>query len=65
MQWLLIDFLGYINEWEREIASTPGLTKKEKQKLGLNRETVQGMKITGTIKATMIIHVLYTNIYMH
>ena len=48
-QWLLNDFLGYLDEWEREMAGTPGLSQKEKQKLGLSRETVQGLKITGTI----------------
>ena len=34
---------------EREIAGLPGLEKEEKLKLGLSRETLQGLRITGEI----------------
>ncbi len=47
LQWLTDDFLGYLAEWEKEIAETQGLKTKEKQRLGLSRETVQGLRITG------------------
>ena len=32
-----------------EIAGLPGLEKKEKQKLDLSRETLEGLRITGEI----------------
>ena len=46
-QWLVNDFLGYLTEWETEIAALPGLKQNEKQKLMLSRETMEGLKITG------------------
>ena len=41
------DFLGYLDEWENEISMIPGLRQKEKAKLGLSRETLEGVRITG------------------
>ena len=32
-QWLITDFLGYLGEWEEEIAGVPSLTQEERQKL--------------------------------
>ena len=48
-QWLFNDFLGYLGEWEAEIAEVPGLKEKERQKLCLSRETMESLKITGMI----------------
>ena len=45
LQWLLIDFLGYLAEREDEVASVPGLQQSERQKLTLSRETMDGLKI--------------------
>lgn len=46
-QWLSNDFLGYLREWEDEIAAVPNLKQKEKRKLGLSLETLEGLTITG------------------
>ena len=32
-QWLITDFLGYLGEWEEEIAWVPSLSQEERQKL--------------------------------
>ena len=47
MQWLSGTFLGYLEEWEKEIKKVPGLTATEQNKLLLSRETRQGLRITG------------------
>ena len=44
----LVDFLGYLSAWEREVEAMPVLTKKEKQQMMLSRETREGLRITGT-----------------
>ena len=46
-QWLSKDFLGYLTEWETEVASLPGVKPAEKQKLTLSSEMMDGVKITG------------------
>jgi len=46
MQWLSGDFLGYLDEWEQEIASIPGLKKSEQQRMCLSAQTCEGMRIT-------------------
>ena len=47
MQWLSGDFLEYLDEWEQEISSIPGLTKSEQQRMCLSAQTREGMRITG------------------
>ena len=47
LQWLCNDFIGYLAEWESEVASMAGLKQGERQKLTLSRETMDGLKITG------------------
>ena len=46
-QWLQNDFLGYLTEWEEEVALIPGMKQSERQKLSLSRDTIVGLKITG------------------
>ena len=46
LQWLKNDFLMYLTEWAEEDTSS-GVSKKEKQKLCLSRETMDGLRITG------------------
>ena len=46
-QWLNDEFLGYLAEWEEEVKSQPGIDAKEKQRMWLSRETVEGLRMTG------------------
>ena len=50
MQWLHSDFMEYLDDWEREVNSLPGLKKGEKLKRCLSRETLLGLRITGLSK---------------
>ena len=63
-QWLLNDFLGYLGEWEVEIAEVPGLDQKEQQKLCLSRETMEGLKITGMIPWPVVSYAIFCFILM-
>ena len=47
IQWLTDVFLAYLNEWQKEVNSTPELTKTEMKKKCLSRETLEGLSITG------------------
>ena len=49
-QWLATDFLGYLDSWEKEVADQPGIERKEKQRMCLSKETLQGLRITGKCK---------------
>ena len=49
MQWLSTTFLNYLDEWEKEAKSMPGMTTDHKNRLLLSRETHQGLKITGEL----------------
>uniref|UniRef100_A0A1X7UZK1 Transposable element P transposase-like GTP-binding insertion domain-containing protein n=1 Tax=Amphimedon queenslandica TaxID=400682 RepID=A0A1X7UZK1_AMPQE len=46
LEWLESDFLGYLKEWENYTEVQNDLTKEEKNKVMLSRETRQGLKIT-------------------
>ena len=49
-QFLEKDFLkNYLGRWEQQVSVAPGLTKEEKSRLLLGKETILGWKITGTI----------------
>lgn len=48
-QWLNNDFLGYLHEWESQVGMQRDLSKSEKSKLLLSKETRDGLKITGKI----------------
>lgn len=45
-QWLEKEFLKYIDDWDSEIQKTD-FEPKEKAKMGLSAETVEGLRITG------------------
>ena len=47
IQWLSDVFLKYLEEWEQEVSSIPGLGKKEQRKMCLSLETLEGMRISG------------------
>ncbi|XP_038062325.1 uncharacterized protein LOC119732793 [Patiria miniata] len=44
--WLMHDFLGFLDEWEAEVESHPALDKTAKAKMILSKETLKGMRIT-------------------
>ena len=42
--------MGFLEEWEKEVASNTYLDTKEKAKMCLSKETLEGIKITGLCK---------------
>ena len=47
-QFLEKDFIeNYLRRWEQQVSETPGLTKEEKSRLLLSKQTLLGWKITG------------------
>lgn len=50
MQWLKDDFLGFLHDWDEEVQSHTDVDKAEKKKMIISRETIEGIKITGTYK---------------
>ena len=44
--WLQTFFLGWLEEWETEVNSLTGLSKHERNKLILAKQTMNGLKIT-------------------
>ena len=49
LQWLEEEFLGYLDEWEASVQQRPGFTRAEKKMMTLSGETLEGLKITGTL----------------
>ena len=41
------DFLGFLEEWESEGMTVPGLSKTERGKLCLSLPTLRGLRMTG------------------
>ena len=48
MQWLRSDFLKYLEVWEASAKSNSGVELQEQNKMMLSRETLEGLRITGT-----------------
>ena len=61
MKWLEVTFLGYLDEWEVYANSQIGISEKERAKLMLSRETIEGLRITG--KSMHDTHVCIINIH--
>ena len=49
IQWLKGDFLTYLSDWENELSAIPNLPSKERQRMCISRETLQGLRITGDL----------------
>ena len=47
MQWLEVDFLGYLTEWDTNVQGCEGFTAAEKKMMCLSEETLEGLRITG------------------
>ena len=45
-QWLEVDFLRYVDDWQEEVRSTVR-PASEKRKMTLSDETIEGLRITG------------------
>ena len=41
------DFLDYLDGWEKEVSERQGVSKPEKKRMCLSRETLEGLRITG------------------
>ena len=46
LQWLKNEFLQYFIDWEKSIEDRTGFEEKEKEKMFISRQTMEGIKIT-------------------
>ncbi|XP_035662524.1 uncharacterized protein LOC118406544 [Branchiostoma floridae] len=44
--WLEKDFLGFLHHWEQQAAGTPGLSKDQRNRMCLSKQTLEGLRIT-------------------
>lgn len=44
------EFLSYLNDWESSAESQNDLSIKDRRKLMLNSETIEGLRITGELQ---------------
>ncbi|XP_035690813.1 uncharacterized protein LOC118425822 [Branchiostoma floridae] len=44
--WLEEDFLGFLREWEEEAHGTPNLSKDDRNRMCLSKQTLEGLRIT-------------------
>ena len=54
LQWLLKDFVGWLEEWESEALNTPNLTRNQQRKRCLSEQTLDGLRITGDISLCIV-----------
>ena len=47
MQWFEMEFLPYLENWERYVADREGFSDSQKKMMVLSRETLEGIRITG------------------
>ena len=57
-QWLEKDFLGYLDEWDRAVCEREGFTPDEKKRMTLSQETLEGLRMTGTLLFWTILFIL-------
>ena len=48
VQWLQEDFLGWLDEWECSVMARGDLSLSERDRLCLSRETLDGLRFTGS-----------------
>ncbi len=41
-----VDFIQYLDEWEKSVSSRADLEAADKQKLCISRETIEGLRFT-------------------
>jgi len=49
IQWLKDEFLPYLNNWKKEAAARSDLPPKDRQRLCLSRETLEGLQMTSKV----------------
>jgi hypothetical protein len=45
-KWLEEEFIGYLDEWERDVSEREGFTSDERKKMLLSQETLEGLRMT-------------------
>lgn len=59
VQWLEMEFLGYLSEWDGSIKGRTGFTDAERKRMRLSDETLEGLRVTGIVIITVEIHKIY------
>ncbi len=49
-KWLKTKFLPWIDEWENQVKNRKDLDAYEQERRLLSRETMEGIRITGTVQ---------------
>lgn len=60
IQWLKEEFLPYLNEWEKSVKERDKFSDLAKKKMLLSRETLLGIRITGTLNSACIIQLSHS-----
>ena len=47
IQWLKEDFVGYLDKWSKSVDVLPNISAKEKLKMKLSNQTMEGLRMTG------------------
>lgn len=56
LQWLLDEFLPYLDSWEKSVAEREGFTDVEKNKMLLSQPTLDGLRMTGRYIVKLLLH---------
>jgi hypothetical protein len=65
LKWLEEDFIQYLDNWAKEVAERPGdYSKTERSKMLLSKETVEGLKITGTLTSLFKCHLPFFTFFI-
>ena len=59
VQWLEVEFLGYLDRWETSVRDRPGLSRAQQNNMLLSPETCLGLRTTGKHYHTNDSHVHY------
>ena len=49
MQWIINEFLPYLDNWEKSVESQSGFTNGGKKRMMLSCETFLGLRMTDTV----------------
>lgn len=53
MQWLVDEFLAYLDSWEASVKGRQGVTDVEKKKMLLSQPTLDGLRMTGIVQSLL------------
>lgn len=54
IQWLQDSFMTWLDEWDRSVESRDDLSLSEKDRRCLSRETLDGLRFTGSYAGALI-----------